>query len=485
MKKFLSLFLPVALIFCACFCLGGCAENKSARTAYVIDCELTGNTLVGKEEVTFYNFTDNAFSELKFNLFGNAFRKGAEYSPIAGQYAYAAYPSGESYGSMTITEASGENGALKYEICGDDENILSVKLEEEIFPEESVTVTIGFTLTLADVIARTGINADAINLANFYPALCGVQNGAFYECVYYANGDPFYSDCADFTVTLTVASNYVAASSGKVTATTVKNGKTSNVYSLKNARSFAFVLSKKFETITDKSTGIDINYYYYADETPEKSLKAAVDAINYFNETFGEYPYPSYSVVQTKFIQGGMEFPALVMVSDSLDEKAKVEVVVHETAHQWWQTVVGNNEIEYGFLDEGLAEYSVILFYENHLDYGFTRAALVDSAEKTYKTFCSVYDKLFGKVNTVMTRSLKDFGSEYEYVNVAYIKSAVMYDVLRSSIGDEKFFGGLKKYYEANAFLNATPNDLVAAFNKAGADSEGFFAGFFDGKAII
>ena len=210
-----------------------------------------------------------------------------------------------------------------------------------------------------------------------------------------------------------------------------------------------------------------------------------MQAATFFAEKFGAYPYPAFSVVQTHFIQGGMEFPGLAMVSDALESKAYLEVIVHETAHQWWQSVVGNNEIEYGFLDEGLAEYSVIAFYETHPEYGFTRANLVESAERTYKTFCTVYDKLFGKVNTVMPRSLKDFDSEYEYVNVAYVKPAIMYDVLRTTIGDAKFFGGLKRYYADFAFKNAVPSDLVASFTRVGADVEGFFDGFFNGKAVL
>ena len=101
-----------------------------------------------------------------------------------------------------------------------------------------------------------------------------------------------------------------------------------------------------------------------------------------------------------------MEHPALVMISDNLEQSAYLEVVAHETAHQWWQGVVGNNEIEYGFLDEGLAEYSVVLFYENYPEYNLKRQDLIESSENTYKIFCTVSDKVFGKVNTVMKRSL-------------------------------------------------------------------------------
>ena len=147
--------------------------------------------------------------------------------------------------------------------------------------------------------------------------------------------------------------------------------------------------------------------------------------------------------------------------------------------------MVGNNEIEHGFLDEGLAEYSVVLFYENYPEYGYTRQSLIKASEQTYKVFCSVSDKLSGKVNTVMLRSLKDFTSEYEYVNVAYIKPCIMYDNLRTTIGNARFFQALKRYYNENKFKNAVPDDLVGAFEKVGAGTNGYFESFFLGKDII
>ena len=84
-----------------------------------------------------------------------------------------------------------------------------------------------------------------------------------------------------------------------------------------------------------------------------------------------------------------------------------------------------------------------------------------------------------------MMRSLKDFSGEYEYVNIAYIKSVIMYDCLRTTVGDEMFFKALKRYYSQYKFLNADPFDLVGAFEKAGAAANGYFEGFFNGTAIL
>ena len=485
MKK-KAIFFALILIVLSLPLFSGCGKKDGERTTYNITCALDGYVLKGTETVDFFNSSPNVVGVLKFNIFGNAFREGAKYSPISAQYISRAYPNGLSYGSMSIKSVTENGKALSYSVGGEDENVLSVMLGREIFPDERACVTIEYELKLANVVARTGYNANTVNLANFYPILCGMnEDGSFYECVYYSSGDPFFSDCADYKVSFTSEAKYNVAASSKVQSAT-QNGKLiTRCYDMKKTRSFALVLSEKFESVTDNSLGVEINYYYYSDTDPKASLTFAVQSMKLFTEKFGEYPYSTYSVVQTEFVQGGMEFPGLVMISDDLEGLPYGEVIVHETAHQWWQSAVGNNEIEYGFLDEGLAEYSVVIFYENYPQYGFDRQNLITASEQTYKVYCSVYEKVFGGVNTVMMRSLKDFTSEYEYVNIAYVKPCIMYDYLRESIGDELFFKALKRYYEEYKFKNAIPDDLVAVYEKVGADTNGFFKSFFDGKVII
>ena len=483
MKRIRSVF---AVVLAACFLPWFFACNGSLKkTTYDIEAQISGDTLSGRETVTFFNDTENSFTSLKFNLYANAFRENAAVSPISAQYYYKAYENGESYGNTEIKAVYIGENAAEFSVAGTDENILEVRLFSELFPDEKVSVTIEFTVKLAEVIARTGINGKTVNLANFYPILCGIKDGAFFECEYYAVGDPFFSDVADYKVKFTAPKEYVVATGGREISAETQGENTVRVFESENCRSFAIVLSKDFEVISGDFNGVKVSYFYYADEDPQESLSDAISALGYFSETFGEYPFETYNVVQTKFVQGGMEFTSLVFISDELEKAAKREVIVHETAHQWWQTVVGVNEIESPFIDEGLAEYSVVLFYENHPDYGFTRKQLIDSSEKTYKVFCSVYKKISGEVDTTMTRSLNEYRSEYEYVNIAYVKSCIMFDYLRQTVGDNKFFSGLKRFYDENRFKIAGEEELIGAFERAGADSNGFFRSFLDGKVII
>ena len=483
MRK-IALFCAV-IIAVLIFPLSACGEKKEERTEYKINCEFDGSTLTGKETLIFYNDTETTFSELKFNLFSAAYREGAKYSPVQKIYEYLAYPNGKNYGGIEILSVKTAECDLEFFIGGEDQNILTVNLNDEVFPSEKTEVVIDYKIFVPNVVSRLGINDKTVNLAEFYPILCGIDKDGFYECVYYSIGDPYFSDCANYEVTFTADEKYTVAHAGKVASYVTENGKTTYVFSLDNARSFCMVLSENFETISDTIGDVTVNYYYYDDENPLSSIGYAVNSIRTFGSLFGDYAYKEYSVVETPFIQGGMEFPTIVMISDSVEKQSYGEVIVHETAHQWWQTAVGNNEIEYGFLDEGLAEYSTVMFYENNPDYNLKREQLMDVSDKTYKSYCTVYEKIFGKKDTSMLRSLKDFTSEYEYVNIAYVKSCIMYDELRKSVGDDKFISSLKKYYAENKFKTATPYDLISAFMSAGEYTESFIDGFLTGKAII
>ena len=203
--------------------------------------------------------------------------------------------------------------------------------------------------------------------------------------------------------------------------------------------------------IAEKKCGDTLlQYAYYQDGEPEKTLQTVEEVFSFYEKTFGKYPQPTYAVAQTGLCQGGMSYSGLTMLSDGADAEERVRAIAHETAHQWWGVTVGNDPIENAWQDEGLAEYSACLFFENYEKYAFTRESLVKEALLEYRSYYDVYGSVLGRTDTKMTKHLKDFISDYEYKCLAYDKSVVMFDTLRKSVGEEKFETGLKKYYSEN-----------------------------------
>jgi aminopeptidase N len=252
-----------------------------------------------------------------------------------------------------------------------------------------------------------------------------------------------------------------------------------------NVREVAFSLSKEYEKAACEMDGVDLAYYAFDEQTATEGLEIVKKAFAVYQDKFGAYAYESFALAQAGFCLGGMEYSGFGIVSDTLKKEEWVCAIAHEVAHQWWYAAVGRNQVDEAWQDEGLAEYSCALFYEKYPEYGVSYAGFVDGALKNYRLYADVYGQALGRWDARMRRPLKEFLSEYEYRAIVYDKSVVMWDCLRKSVGDKKFFAALKGYYRDNVYGVATPQHFIGAFEKAGVDVSGLVESFLDGKGVI
>ncbi len=489
----LCLILSLAVMPLAS-CADGIANASRSVNNYIIVCEYDDNlkTVKGSYELSYINNTDVPLNELKLHLYGNAYRENAKYSPISSdpKKRAVAYPDGESYGSIAITNVMLNGRAAVSGLGGEDMDILTVVFDKALYPTARYKINLDFTLKLANVMHRLGYNAKSVNLGNWYPIACVYEAGGFVADPYYSKGDCFYSETANYEVTITSASDMKVAATGELLKSTIDGGKRTDKYRAKAVRDFAIVLGSIYETVSAKAGKTQISYYYYDDASPDVSLKAAVDAVNTFNDLFGDYPYKTLAVVKTGFLHGGMEYPNLVYISDAIEEYDYYrEVIVHEVAHQWWYGVIGNDEVRYAWMDEGLADYSTTLFYEKNESYRQDRAERIMQTMRDYLLYADII-KIYlpdGKtLDTSMDRALNEFATEGEYVCMTYVKGQLLFDNLRSTIGDKHFFAGLKKYYAQNMFANVKQPHMVGAFEAAsGRDLDGWFNAWVKGTVLI
>lgn len=483
----------------------GCASSTSLN-ANLNHYELNltfddeNKTVEGNQKVNYLNNADVPLNSIKFHLYPNAFREGAKISPVSLTNEHKAYPNGKSYGNIKINavKVAGMNCSLKlndedninnpsYQITGEDENILQINLTKELYPNDKIELEIDYIITLPNVNHRFGYGNNTINLGNFYPIACVFENGNFKTDLYHYNGDPFYSDMANYEVSITFPSQYKMASTGNLISSQTQENLTTNKMSANSVRDFAIVLSDKFKVISQKTDDVTISYYYFSDEDAEKSLETAGKAISTFNNLIGKYPYKTLSVVEADFVHGGMEYPNLIYIATDITDHSQYEqVIVHETAHQWWYNVVGNSEYDNGWLDEGLTEYTTALFYELNPNEGINKDTIIKNAYSNYSLFVEVYGSVYGNLDTSMDRNLSEFKTEPEYVYLTYVKGMLMFDTLREILGFEKFKKCLREYYTLNSFKNAKPEDMIYAFEKASNTKlESIFNAWIDGKVIL
>ena len=242
-------------------------------------------------------------------------------------------------------------------------------------------------------------------------------------------------------------------------------------------RDFAFALSEEYKVKTAKSEYADIYYYSKADdETYVDTVKSAID---YFSKTFGAFAHDTFSVAETPFFAGGMEYSGMCFVADDLAEEDKKIALIHETAHEWWHSAVGFDETEEAYLDEGLAQYSTYLFLKNN-GYKEEAESMLERAKTAYKSFFDIKTLLSGEADTSMKRKLNDFKGEYEYVNIAYNKSLIMFAEYEKAVGESRAIKGLRNFYKNNLYKTASLQELISSLGL-----EEFFSSYVNGKVII
>lgn len=476
-KAIVFLSAAVCALVCA-VALIGCKEKGGAtRSRYTIAAQVNAQdmTATARCEVLYVNTTETELGEVWFHLYPAAYRDGAQFTPVTAAETETAYPNGVSYGNIEIVGVEGGT----YEIGGRDEDILKVQLPASILPTQSARIVIDYTLKLPNMRHRFGYCDQTINLGNWFPVECAYDNG-FADDPYYANGDPFCLPVCDYDVTVTAPAEYTAAMPAASERTETGNDATTHC-SLEKARDFAVVLGK-FDTVSQASHGVDVTYYYTADDNAQAHLTAACDALDYFSQCFGAYPYKTYAVVQTAFNQGGMEYTGLVYVSDAVQGDMITEVIVHETAHQWWYGIVGNDQVKNAWMDEALAEFSTTLFYKNRPDY---KVAYNDRIADAMGGF-SLYCELSKCADTSMNRALGDYASGTEYSYMTYVKGQIMYDSLLQMLGEDTLVAGLRNYASKCAFTLATPDDLIAALEQTSKrDLKSFMSSYIEGTAKL
>lgn len=330
-------------------------------------------------------------------------------------------------------------------------------------PGEKVSIDFKYNVKIPNCMGRFGYGDSTVNITNWFPIACVYDDRGWNLKSYESVGDPFYSETSDFYVKILMPRKYDIGCTGKVISEKHDNEKIFYEIEANKVRDFAFILSDKFDIQTDSYKGVLISTYNLNKDLSEYTTEVAKDSIKIFSDLFGEYPYDTYSVVASDFYIGGMEYPNLVMIDSTLYKDSKKfileYIIAHETAHQWWYSVIGNDEISEPWLDEALTEYSTVLYFENKYGKGV--------GEKLIKTM-EVQSRNYLCHN--MFKATTQYKDSIEYSLNVYTKGAVIFNEVRNKVGDEVFFNTLKEYYSKYMYENVNGAKFVEMWKEKGVD---------------
>ena len=241
----------------------------------------------------------------------------------------------------------------------------------------------------------------------------------------------------------------------------------------------AFVFGDMQKKLTRTKSGVEIGVFatraHQAKEL-DFALDIAKRSIEFF-EDFYETPYPlehSYQVALPDFSAGAMENWGCVTYREayllldpdntSLEMKQLVATVIaHELAHQWFGDLVTMKWWDNLWLNESFA---------NMMEY-----VAIDALEPNWKIW-----EMFqtSEVPAALQRDATDgVQSVHVMVNdpaeidalfdsaIVYAKGSRMLVMVRALLGDEALRKGLKNYFAAHKYGNATGDDLWKALGEA------------------
>lgn len=180
--------------------------------------------------------------------------------------------------------------------------------------------------------------------------------------------------------------------------------------------------------------------------SPAAVAARAAGYLEQYNRRFGPYPWPTLVVPITRDLgSSGIEYPNLVFEGPGVQR-----VLAHEIGHQWFYSLVGDDQARDPWLDEGLATYVQVT--ADHLQGPFARFRIPAAAAGHLGAPMTYWDPLpyvdyQAGVYLQGERALAGLGAQAE-VDCA-----------------------LRGYVAANAYRIATQPDLVTALARVFPDA--------------
>lgn len=396
--------------------------------------------LAGKQQVIFPNHTGVELDELVFRLYPNLPQFGGQMNvgPV--------WVDGQR-GSSTLRAAS---------------TSLVVPLDQPLAPETAVTIELTFDIDIPlreSGYSLFGYSQGVWSVPDGYALLAAHDGSTWYEDIAPPHADAVFADVAFYDVTLTLPPTLTLVATGSVLSQTLDaNGQ--HTYRIGGGpfREFAWLASTNYQVVeTTAYATILRSYYLPGDEAAgQAALNISAAALRAYEDVFGPYPFDEMVVAEAPLQHFGMEFPALNLVGLDLYRENREELenrVVHEIAHQWWYAQVGNDQINTPWLDEGLAEYSMAVYYQQV--FGEARANTMVNQRWLVPYQIAVENEY----DAVVNQPASAFSWDYEVI--VYAKAALFFHTLHQELGDEVFTAVLQEYADQFRWRIATPDDFL------------------------
>jgi len=507
MKKAAMILRSLTLTFCfltwgmSCFvprALSARADAPEYDINAVVD--VSRHSISATQVVKFTNGSDQPVSNLYFHIYPhrrytkNEIRVMNRY---AGYFKVNPYPEGFQSGDLDIKAVRGSGTPLPYIIEGEDRTILNIALSQPLLPGQTITVDMEFSVRVPHSYGRFGWHENIILLTRWYPVLSVLDNAGWHNHPFYIYHQPFFSDAAYYKLSLTVPQDQQVVSGCVPGQSTINPDGTKTVTFEKDApmRDLGVGISPDFKAVELRQGNYKIfSYYVHGNRAAAQAAAGHAAALmRYYEARFGPYPYKEFSIVPGYLGFGGDQSSGLIFIDTRLYRLPGILsryfdfLVSHETGHQWFYNIVGSDEYQEMFLDEGMNSYWVLRYLEDtygrdakvmnlpkYLTWLIPNFSFRDTAISRYMYLAK------GGYDRPVVGKLSSFREPSSIFALAYGKGSAILIMLESYLGRETFDRIVRRYTREFVFKNFSLDAFRRIANEeSGRNLDNFFEQWF------
>lgn len=492
---------------------------------YTIDVELNdkNHTLIAEQTIEYINNSPDDLDVIWFHIWPNAYKDNTTAlakHELDGGSTKLWNATEEERGHISNLDFSVDGKRVTWQYHQEHIDICKLILNKPIKAGGSAVIKTPFKVKIPDAkFSRLGHVGQSYMITQWYPKPAVYDREGWHTMPYLSQGE-FYSEFGSFDVSIKLPLNYTVGATGDlqnkgekirieelsdITDTITKfstdmsfpksDKKTKTIrFVQENVHDFGWFADKRYHvlkgmvTLPHSGRTVDLYTMFTNNEAHlwKNSIEYMHDAVYYYSLWNGDYPYNQCTAVDgTIAAGGGMEYPNVTVIGAMGSARPLEEVIMHEVGHNWFYGILGSNERDHAWMDEGINSY----YEHRYMKTKYPTEKLTDNLPKTVIKILDLEDvtnkNIMGELMYLMGAWTAkdqpiDFPSaEYtpmNYGGIVYSKSAICFDYLAAYLGEDLFDECMKKYYETWKFKHPQPEDLKEIFEeKTGKDLDWFF----------
>ncbi len=499
-----------------------CANAQSSywqqEVNFKIEVELDTKqkSLQGHEVIEYINNSPDTLRIIDFHLYANAYKSensafvkqlfGNPEMKLKWALAKRGYVDGLNF------KVDGKTVTIKKDLQNED--MISLNLNSPLLPNKKIMIETSFYVQLPSFISRSGYVDEFYSVCQWYPKPALYDRYGWHNFPYLMYGE-YFSDYGSYEVKITVPSNFIVAATGVLNskeevqqlkqigkwntlnpkkqkiAYKTKKGvlKKTLLYKAENLPDFAWFADPDFvvlyDTVQLKSRNIiDVfSFHHQLDTAWKKTILYAKDALIHYSNWVGEYKYPVVSVVEGFDSPGvgGMEYPMITLITYKDPVPRSLDfIITHEIGHNWFMSMIGSNERDFPWLDEGLNSFFEIRYQAEKYKFStWLRGDDVNdistfqdlTAIEIQKAIYEMMNENMRDEDVAIQKNIDQPYTDAWFFHANYVKTPFWLSMIEDSIGAKKMDEAMHLYFERWCFKHPYPSDFQKVLEEVSARS--------------